>query len=68
MHMLDTESFGTTFGPKAQRKHPRITVADMEVTLVPVPLTAIVPATQHIFIGTCLHNILTLFQSHLHFV
>ena len=31
VHILDTESFGTTFGPKAQRKRPNLTAADMKV-------------------------------------
>lgn len=30
--MLDTESFGTTFGPKSQRKKPRIVASDVEVS------------------------------------
>ncbi|XP_064206736.1 nucleolar GTP-binding protein 2 [Anguilla rostrata] len=29
VHILDTETFGTTFGPKAQRKRPSLGVADM---------------------------------------
>ena len=31
VHILDTESFETTFGPKAQRKRPNFTAADMKV-------------------------------------
>ena len=31
VHILDTESFGTTFGPKAQRKRPNLKAADMKV-------------------------------------
>lgn len=30
MHILDTEGFETTFGPKAQRKKPSLTVGDMK--------------------------------------
>ena len=30
MHILDTEGFETTFGPKAQRKRPSLTVGDMK--------------------------------------
>ena len=30
--MLDTESFETTFGPKSQRKKPRLVAADIEVS------------------------------------
>nr|XP_058969591.1 nucleolar GTP-binding protein 2-like [Pocillopora verrucosa] len=30
VHILDTESFGTTFGPKAQRKRPNLKAADMK--------------------------------------
>ncbi|XP_046850071.1 nucleolar GTP-binding protein 2-like, partial [Xenia sp. Carnegie-2017] len=30
VHLLDTESFSTTFGPKAQRKRPTIMAADVE--------------------------------------
>ena len=33
VHILDTESFDTTFGPKAQRKRPNIRVADMDVSV-----------------------------------
>ena len=31
VHILDTESFETTFGPKAQRKRPNLKAADMKV-------------------------------------
>lgn len=30
VHILDTEGFETTFGPKAQRKKPSLTVGDMQ--------------------------------------
>lgn len=30
MHILDTEGFETTFGPKAQRKRPSLVVGDMK--------------------------------------
>lgn len=30
MHILDTESFETTFGPKAQRKRPNLFASDMQ--------------------------------------
>ncbi|CAF91209.1 unnamed protein product, partial [Tetraodon nigroviridis] len=30
VHILDTEGFETTFGPKAQRKRPSLTVGDMK--------------------------------------
>ncbi|XP_072103071.1 nucleolar GTP-binding protein 2 [Mobula birostris] len=30
VHILDTETFETTFGPKAQRKRPNLSVYDME--------------------------------------
>ncbi|KAJ8340829.1 hypothetical protein SKAU_G00331200 [Synaphobranchus kaupii] len=30
VHILDTETFGTTFGPKAQRKRPSLVVADVK--------------------------------------
>ncbi|OZJ03442.1 hypothetical protein BZG36_03192 [Bifiguratus adelaidae] len=30
MHVLETESFGSTFGSKAQRKKPKLTVGSME--------------------------------------
>ena len=33
VHILDTESFDNTFGPKAQRKRPNIRVADMDVSV-----------------------------------
>lgn len=29
--MLDTESFGSTFGPKSQRKKPRLAATDVKV-------------------------------------
>ncbi|KAJ1341057.1 hypothetical protein BSLG_004527 [Batrachochytrium salamandrivorans] len=29
MHLLDTETFGNTFGPKSQRKKPKLTAASM---------------------------------------
>ena len=32
VHLLDTESFETTFGPKSQRKRPRLAAADVEVS------------------------------------
>lgn len=30
MHILDTEGFETTFGPKAQRKRPNLLVGDVK--------------------------------------
>lgn len=30
MHILDTESFETTFGPKSQRKRPNLFSSDMQ--------------------------------------
>ncbi|XP_045714939.1 nucleolar GTP-binding protein 2 [Phyllostomus hastatus] len=30
VHILDTESFGTTFGPKSQRKRPNLFASDMQ--------------------------------------
>ena len=30
MHILDTEGFETTFGPKAQRKRPSLMVGDVK--------------------------------------
>lgn len=30
MHILDTESFETTFGPKSQRKRPNLPASDMQ--------------------------------------
>ena len=33
VHMLETESFSTVFGPKAQRKKPNLKALDMEVCL-----------------------------------
>lgn len=30
VHILDTEGFETTFGPKAQRKRPSLVVEDMK--------------------------------------
>lgn len=30
VHLLDTESFSSTFGPKSQRKRPTLSAADME--------------------------------------
>ena len=30
-HILDTESFEWTFGPKAQRKRPKLACTDLEV-------------------------------------
>lgn len=30
MHILDTEGFETTFGPKAQRKKPSLMVGDVK--------------------------------------
>eukprot|EP00842_Homolaphlyctis_polyrhiza_P000057 jgi/Hompol1/1051/HPOL_001161-RA len=30
MHLLDTETFGNTFGPKAQRKRPKMAAASLE--------------------------------------
>lgn len=32
VHILDTEAFETTFGPKAQRKRPNFKAADMKVS------------------------------------
>ena len=32
VHVLDTEPFDHTFGPKAQRRHPNLKVADIEVS------------------------------------
>ena len=34
VHLLDTESFDATFGPKSQRKRPRISAPDIEVGLL----------------------------------
>lgn len=31
VHILDTEGFETTFGPKAQRKRPNLKAGDMQV-------------------------------------
>ena len=31
VHTLETESFSTVFGPKAQRKRPNLKASDMEV-------------------------------------
>lgn len=28
--MLETEKFSTTFGPKAQRKRPKLTIGDVD--------------------------------------
>lgn len=28
--MLETEKFSTTFGPKAQRKRPKLAIADVD--------------------------------------
>ena len=33
VHILDTESFGDTFGPKSQRKKPNLKVGDMQVCI-----------------------------------
>lgn len=33
MHILDTESFETTFGPKSQRKRPNLLASDMQSLL-----------------------------------
>ncbi|XP_078539455.1 nucleolar GTP-binding protein 2 [Lissotriton helveticus] len=33
VHILDTETFGTTFGPKAQRKRPSLSVCDVQELL-----------------------------------
>ena len=33
VHLLDTESFETTFGKKAQRKKPSLKVADYQVMI-----------------------------------
>ena len=30
MHMLETETFADTFGPKAQRKKPKMTVGSLQ--------------------------------------
>lgn len=30
MHILDTETFETTFGPKAQRKRPNLAVGELK--------------------------------------
>lgn len=30
MHILDTETFETTFGPKAQRKRPILSVGELK--------------------------------------
>ena len=30
MHILDTESFTNTFGPKAQRKKPKVKAASVD--------------------------------------
>ena len=32
MHLLETETFEHTFGPKAQRKRPSLKCADLEVS------------------------------------
>jgi nuclear GTP-binding protein len=32
VHILETETFENTFGPKAHRKKPNIKVSDMEVS------------------------------------
>ena len=32
VHILDTEGFETTFGPKAQRKRPNLKAADVKVS------------------------------------
>lgn len=32
VHILDTEGFEMTFGPKAQRKRPNLKAADMQVS------------------------------------
>lgn len=32
VHILDTEGFETTFGPKAQRKRPNLKAADVQVS------------------------------------
>ncbi|XP_075460861.1 nucleolar GTP-binding protein 2 [Ascaphus truei] len=33
VHILDTETFGTTFGPKSQRKRPNLAAGDMQELL-----------------------------------
>lgn len=43
---MDTESFGTTFGPKSQRKKPRLGVTDIDVRM---------PAKIVLIIVTCLY-------------
>lgn len=30
MHILDTETFETTFGPKSQRKKPNLSVGELQ--------------------------------------
>jgi nuclear GTP-binding protein len=30
MHLLDTETYTNTFGPKAQRKKPKVNVASID--------------------------------------
>ena len=34
VHVLDTESFEDTFGPKAQRKRPHLSVSSVEVMII----------------------------------
>ena len=34
VHILDTEGFETTFGPKAQRKRPNLKAADVQVLCI----------------------------------
>ena len=48
VHILDTESFDSTFGPKAQRKRPNLIVGDMEVCAC---VRACVRACVHVRIG-----------------
>lgn len=40
VHILDTEAFETTFGPKAQRKRPSLFVSDMQELIAKAALSA----------------------------
>ena len=37
VHLLDTETFENTFGPKAKRKRPALATSDLEVYLISLP-------------------------------
>lgn len=41
MHILDTEDFKTTFGPKAQRKRPNLMVEDVKDLVVKAEASAL---------------------------